>query len=204
MKDIGNTINITHKKKEELKMSVKKDGKKVLLGLLLLLGIGFAAVTTVLYINGTVNITPDTADFENNVIFHSVAVDSTSATAGTTASITANEGVAGKKIVFATHGLKNIGEEVTITYDIENTSQYDAALGSFTCTKTAGDNDWNTYLDITPTNGLNGTTLVKGDGTTTGISATDTLVVRMKRSFVGTPKSYTFECTMTANAVESN
>ena len=43
--------------------------KKYLLGGLLLLGIGFAAVSTTLYINGTVNIKADTQNFEENVIF---------------------------------------------------------------------------------------------------------------------------------------
>ena len=66
--------------------------KKYLLGGLLLLGIGFAAVSTTLYINGTVNIKADTQNFEENVIFKTATVDSESAAAGTTAAAACSTG----------------------------------------------------------------------------------------------------------------
>ena len=179
---------------------MKKNKKGLLIVLLLLMGIGFASASTILYITGTVSIKPDTQDFEENVKFHSVSVDETSAVAGTVASIEAKNEVEGKQISFTTHGLKNIGEEVTLTYTIENTSQYDAELGSLTCTKASGDDDWSTYLDVTPGNALSGTTLQKGNGTTTGISAEDTIKIKMIRSYKDTAKAYTFQCTMSATA----
>ena len=126
--------------------------KKYLLGGLLLLGIGFAAVSTTLYINGTVNIKADTQNFEENVIFKTATVDSESAAAGTTAEISSD----GKTITLTTHKLKSIDETVTLDYTIENKSQYAAELGALTCT--SEDSDLSTYIALTEKNTLNGTT----------------------------------------------
>lgn len=166
---------------------------KGLLGLLLLLGVGFAAISVTLYVNGTVSIKPDSDNFNQQVKFASVAVDSDSTTAGTTASIEDN----GKKIVFSTHALKTIGETVTISYSVINESQYSAKLGEITCEKTEGDDVWNSYLDLTPANGLNDVVLAKN-----ATSDTDTLVVTMKKSYVGNEKTYKFTCTLGATAQE--
>ena len=170
--------------------------KKYLLGGLLLLGIGFAAVSTTLYINGTVNIKADTQNFEENVVFKTATVDSESAAAGTTASISSD----GKTITLTTHKLKSIDETVTLDYTIENKSQYNAELGALTCTST--DSDWSTYIALTEKNALNGTTVAKST-----TSSADQVEIKMIRSFVGTAdsndKSFTFECTLPATARES-
>ena len=148
------------------------------------------------YINGTVNIKADTENFEENVIFKTVTVDSESATAGTTATISDD----GKTITVTTHKLSSIGETVTIDYTIENKSQYDAELGALTCTST--DSDWSTYIALTEKNALSGTTLAK-DTT----SSADQVEIKMIRSYVGTEesndKTFTFECELPATAKES-
>ena len=170
--------------------------KKYLLGGLLLLGIGFAAVSTTLYINGTVNIKADTQNFEENVVFKTATVDSESAAAGTTASISSD----GKTITLTTHKLKSIDETVTLDYTIENKSQYNAELGALTCTST--DSDWSTYIALTEKNALNGTTVAKST-----TSSADQVEIKMIRSYAGTAesndKSFTFECTLPATSRES-
>ena len=173
-----------------------RKNKTVALGGLLLLGIGFAAVSTTLYINGTVNIKADTQNFEENVVFNSVTVDSVSEAAGTEATIIED----GKKIEITTHNLKSIGEQVTIEYDIKNDSQYDAEIGELTCT--SEDTDWATYVSLTEANELNGETVAK-----TETSGKDNIVIEMVRSYVGTAdtneKEFTFTCSMNVNAKES-
>ena len=131
-------------------------GKFVLLALLLVLGVGFAAISVTMYINGTVSIKPDASNFSGNVKFKSVSIDAVSEAAGTVATLSSD----GKKIEFTTHVLKEIGEAVTLTYDVTNNSQYNAIIGNMTCTKTVGDDNWSEYINITPTNGLNGTTVI--------------------------------------------
>lgn len=163
----------------------------------LLLTVGFAAVTTTLIINGTINIVPDTQDFEEKVIFKTATVDPTSGTA-TIASD-------GKSITFTTHELKSIDETSTLTYTIENGSQYGAKIGDLTCT--SEDTAYTTYVEVTAGNALSGTTLAKG--TTSG---EDTVVVKLKRSYAGAEgvetgkdvaKTISFTCTMNVDAVES-
>lgn len=51
-----------------------KKKKGLVLGGILLLGIGFASISTTLYINGNVNISENTEDF--NVVFTKAVVDS--------------------------------------------------------------------------------------------------------------------------------
>ena len=109
--------------------------------------------------------------------------------------------------------MKNIGDEATLTYKIKNASQYDALIGSITCeaptseaateTETANANAYGKYLTVTPSNGLNGTTVAKG----TTSATSDTVKVVQKRSFVSTDtettKTITFKCTIPATAKEA-
>jgi hypothetical protein len=172
----------------------KKQSKLFVLAGLLFLGIGFASVSTTLYINGTVNTTTDVENFENNVVFNSVSVDATSSQNGTTAKITNN----GKTIEFTTHALSEIGETVTITYNIKNDSIFNAYLGSLSCS--SDDDDNYTYLEVNPANNIEWTTL-KHNG---GISDDDTIEIQMIRSYVGdTEKSFTYTCEIEAEAISS-
>ncbi len=155
---------------------------------ILLLAVGFAAVTTTLYINGTARIVPDTEGFASEVIFATADVDNESASA--------EIADAGKSITFTTQDLKNIDDQVVLTYSIKNDSDYNASLGELTCT--SEDPDYATYLTVTPANGLSGTTLNKG-----ATSDTDTVTVKMIRSYVGGEKEISFNCTIDATAQEA-
>ncbi len=171
--------------------------KKLLLGGLLLLGIGFAAVTTTLYINGTTNIKADTQGFEDKVVFKTVKLNDAESADAT---ISAN----GKTITFTTPALKSIGETATVKYTIENTSQYIAQIGSLTCTP--NEELANTYLSVVPANTLNTKTVARG-----ATSAEDTITVTMKQSYAGTAgttgpeeKSFTYTCNLSVSAQEAN
>ena len=181
-------------------MKKNKTAKTGIIVAILLLAVGFAAITTTLVINGTAKIVPDSENFEKNVIFTEAT-----ATEGATATISDD----GKTITFTTQEMKNIGDEATLTYKIKNASQYDALIGSITCeaptseAATANANAYGKYLTVTPSNGLNGTTVAKG----TTSATSDTVKVVQKRSFVSTDtettKTITFKCTIPATAKEA-
>ena len=126
----------------------KKQSRKSKMGVVvavLLLAVGFAAVTTTLYINGTIKIVPDTEDFEKNVFFSSAALDYSLASREDVAEITSTDTKSsvvieqgGKAITFATDSLNTIGESVTLSYKVMNKSQYKAALGQLTCKQVDG------------------------------------------------------------------
>ena len=179
-------------------MKKNKTAKTGIIVAILLLAVGFAAITTTLVINGTAKIVPDSENFEKNVIF-------------TEATATISDD--GKTITFTTQEMKNIGDEATLTYKIKNASQYDALIGSITCEaptsetatteETANATAYSTYLTVTPSNTLNGTTVAKG----TTSATSDTVKVVQKRSFVSTDtettKTITFKCTIPATAKEA-
>ncbi len=185
-------------------MKKNKTAKTGIIVAILLLAVGFAAITTTLVINGTAKIVPDSENFEKNVIFTDV-----SATEGATATVSED----GKTITFTTQEMKSIGDEATLTYKIQNKSQYDAVIGSIVCeapksetateSETANETAYTTYLTVTPSNGLNGTTVAKG----TTSATSDTVKVVQKRSYVSTDtessKTITFKCTIPADAKEA-
>ena len=154
--------------------------KKTILLVVLLLAVGFAAVTTTLFINGTTNIGTNKSDFDvyyskakvNGVEDNSVIQDDT-------------------HIVF-TQEMKKVGETYVLDYDVTNGSRnYDAEL-SMTCTES------NEYLSVTNV-----------FDTDTNLPATETrtgkLTIELIKGYVGeTTKEVTIECTINANAVERN
>ena len=156
------------------------------------LTVGFAAVSTTLYINGTATIKADTTDFENNVIF-------TAATAseGATASISDD----GKSITFTTQEFKSIGDTATLNYTITNNSNYKAEFDTpaVVCTANEGlETDYATYLTVTDGKALDGTTLDRN------ASDDDTLTVSLKQSYTGDEvKTITYTCTIDVDAVEA-
>ena len=154
--------------------------KKTILLVVLLLAVGFAAVTTTLFINGTTNIGTNKDDFDvyyskakvNGVEDNSVITDDT-------------------HIVF-TKEMKKVGETYVLDYDVTNGSRnYDASL-TMTCTES------NEYLSVTNV-----------FDTDTNLPATETrsgkLTIELIKGYVGeTTKEVTIECTISANAVERN
>ena len=152
--------------------------KKTILLVVLLLAVGFAAVTTTLFINGTTNIGTNKSDFDvyyskakvNGVEDNSVIQDDT-------------------HIVF-TQEMKKVGETYVLDYDVTNGSRnYDASL-TMTCTES------NEYLSVT--NAFDTDTTLPATETRTG-----KLTIELIKGYVGeTTKEVTIECTINANAVE--
>lgn len=113
---------------------MKGKTKKSILVLVVLLSIGFAAVTTTLTINGTLRLGANQDNFKDNLIFTKAELTysedvSTEAEEGENATISED----GKSISFTTRTLKNIGSVATLTYDITNNSQYTAEFTGITC-----------------------------------------------------------------------
>ena len=153
--------------------------KKYILIALLVLAVGFAAVSTTLIINGTANIKKNSDDFKvyyskalvNGIEDNSVVVDDT-------------------HLVFKTT-LDILGQSYVLDYDVTNSSkQYDAQL-TMNCT---GGNE---YL-----------TVVNTFNTTDNLLATDTrrgkLTLTLAKSYSGADLDVEIKCTLGANAVERN
>lgn len=191
-------------------MKSNKGLKTGIVVLVLLLAIGFAAVTTQLFINGTIRIGANETDFEQNVIFYNPsatgAADS-NVTGDTAASATIAD--AGKSITFETQILDVIGETATATFYVKNDSQYAATLGHMTCNfgnsyneNTAAGTKSNDYVTVTANDELYNVTIQpNGVSSTTG-----SVTVRLDKSYApsggSTSTSYTFTCRMTATASE--
>lgn len=170
-------------------MKKNKVSKTGIIVAILLLAIGFATVSTVLYINGVINIGPNTQDFEDKVIFKTAEIDNGYAV--TNAEIAQD----GKSITFTTPVMKSINEVYTLSYTIENGSQYDAVIGELTCVAKKDDPNAGligTYVTITPANALKDTELKSGD-----TSDSDTVTVKMIKSYAGdNDKTVEFTCTL--------
>lgn len=112
-----------------------RKNKKLMLAAILLLGIGFAAVSTTLYINGNVGITANEADFD--VKFTKATLD------GTDISTTAIS-EDGKTITYGTNDLSMVGDKSTLDFEITNNSElYDAEV-SIECSATGTKADYYT------------------------------------------------------------
>lgn len=192
-----------------MKKEKKNKSWKGILLIVLLLAIGFAAVTTTLYINGTINFGANNEDFEKNLIFSKAELtysDSTK-TPVTTGLIIKN----GKEIEFTTDKLTMIGETATLTYDIKNNSQYDADLAEIVCTvKNAAEadvtaavvtNKTGDYIKLDASN-------VAGILTKNNTKSDNTLTVTMIKSYVGTGSdtetTYKVHCEIAAEGVSAN
>ena len=118
---------------------MKGKTKKSIVILIVLLAIGFAAVTTTLTINGIIRIGANEDNFKKNVIFSEASlVYSDSSKSATDEEVQIiNDG---KEISFTTKRLTAIGETVSLKYKIQNNSQYTASLQGINCTVTNADN----------------------------------------------------------------
>lgn len=191
---------------------MKGKTKKSILFLVLVLAIGFAAVTTTLTINGTLRLGANQDNFKDNLIFTKAGLTysedvSTEVEEGENTTISED----GKSISFTTRTLKNIGSVATLTYDITNNSQYTAEFTGITCT-------------VTNSDGVDVTDAVKGNTDYITLDAKDftnesgnikikptekveghTLKVGMRKSFVGDETNnqtqYTINCTINASGL---
>ena len=183
-----------------------KKNKTIKLGLviaILLLSVGFATVTTKLNITGSASLKSNADEFEKNVVFANTDDKKPTLSISSSKTITEEPKVSddGKQITFTTPELDSINETVTLSYYVENKSQYDLSLGKMTCTATyngSGEAPTNAYVEVTPSNGYENQTLSQGTTDTA-----DTVKIKMIRSYVGEEKiSYNIACEMTATAIE--
>jgi len=188
--------------------------------LVLLLAVGFAAVTTQLVINGTINIGANTSDFIDNIQFYTATATGESEKSGeSSASVS---GTYSRVLTFTTQELDKIGEKSVLTYTIKNGSMYDALLGDMKCVFGSYDEDTfpssgaalsltdsTGHITIKSNNELSGTTLAKkpANGSYTS-SDSATVEVEMIKSYVGNgvdssenSKTITFSCMLSATAV---
>ena len=158
--------------------------KSMLIVAILLMSIGFAAISTTLIINGNAKVSENNEDF--SVIFTAASID------GNDVYTTAVDDT--KKIItFTTSELKTLNQTSILTYEVtNNSSNYDAEV-NVTCVPKEGTTAKYTSIK----NELaNDATIVKAKESVTG-----TLTVTLNKT---TTEEVTEEytCTITANAVE--
>lgn len=191
---------------------MKGKTKKSIVVLVLLMVIGFAAVTTTLTINGVIRLGANQENFKNNLIFNKAELtysDTNKTVAEGEVTIREDK----KGINFNTQELKNIGENVTLTYDVKNNSQYRAEFKGITCTVTNAEgtdvteavNNNTEYITLEYTKNKdaegNNAKISANGGVLTG----ETLKVTLRKSYVGTETTtttnYSVNCTINASGL---
>lgn len=191
---------------------MKGKTKKSIVVLVLLMVIGFAAVTTTLTINGVIRLGANQENFKNNLIFKKAELtysDTNKTVAEGEVTISEDK----KGINFNTQELKNIGENVTLTYDVTNNSQYVAEFTGITCTVTNAEgtdvteavNNNTEYITLEYTKNKdaegNNAKISANGGVLTG----ETLEVTLRKSYVGTETTtttnYNVNCTINASGL---
>lgn len=179
--------------------------KKSIVVLIVLLAIGFAAVTTTLTINGTIRLGAGADNFRKNLVFTKAVLSYSDSTK------TADEGDVsiideGRGIQFTTKTLTAIGESVTLTYQITNRSQYIADLEEIKCTvKNAESVDVTNKVVDTKTGDYIKLEADSVAGTLQkqGVTEDKNVKITMIKSYVGTASSndttYSVTCTIDAN-----
>ena len=153
-----------------------KNRKSILL-VVLLLAVGFAAVSTTLYINGSTNINPNQDDFD---VYYSDAYVNGEKDLSVITSDT---------VIEFTTTFEKINQKYTLEYEVTNASKnYDAELEMF-CT---GGNEY-----LTVTNEFDTNTILEARKSRLG-----TLIIEQTKSYVGEDLEVTIECTIDANAIE--
>ena len=187
---------------------MKGQTKKGIVILIVLLAIGFAAVTTTLFINGTIRFGSNGDDFAKNLIFTAANLTYSDSKKNTESSNTAKISEDGKSISFTVSTLKTLKEYATLTYEISNNSQYIAVLQDMSCTVKNGLNEDVTskvfnveqgdYISIIPE------TLKDIEIASKGKLSEKKLKITLVKSYIGTATSndtsYNVTCTINATA----
>lgn len=183
---------------------MKGKSKKYIIILIILLSIGFAAITTTLFINGTIRFGSNREDFEKNLIFTAAELTYSDPTKNTETSNTATISENGKSISFTVNTLKTLKEYATLKYEISNNSQYIAVLDDMTCTvdeivdSEVIKNVDSEYISITPEK-LSGIEIASKEKL-----SEKKLTITLAKSYVGTATSneatYNITCTINATA----
>ena len=109
-----------------------------LLVAVVVLGVGFAAVSTTLDINGKADVNPDAA-FKADIYFDSATANDS----GNTATVNPNDD---NKASFTANNLSGQGDSASFTYVIKNDGDLDATISVTACAVSVGDT---TIFDIT-------------------------------------------------------
>ena len=129
-----------------------KNRKHVVVAFLLvaamLLGVGYAALSDTLYVNGTLSVSAEDVQdtFEKEVYFKDAAKDSSSTGTGATADTITIEadtdGDVNDAVTFTVNSLKVVGEKAIFTFKIQNDND-------FAVTATPSANFTNAYFAVT-------------------------------------------------------
>jgi len=174
--------------------------KSILVAFLLVavmcIGIGYAAVSTVLNITGTANISHNQAEdaFGTEIYFSSVT--KTDGDKATDIHTTLTEG--GDKITFSVDSLKSVGDTRTFTATIANSGTLDATIKVTTSQVNVGAD----YFEITTDWGTETKNLGKAVNDTTPTTITITVTVRLKAAPTGAV-SGDFTMILTATSVDA-
>ena len=114
--------------------------KRYLLLMLVLLAIGFASTATYIIINSSILIGTKKIAFEDGVVFSDALVES-------------DKGIAniiddGKKIVFSSNGISEVGDTVVVSFEIANKSTLYDANAVINCISSDKSNKFNEYIEI--------------------------------------------------------
>ncbi len=185
-------------------MRKNKTAKMGIVVAILLLTVAFALISTNLTINGTASVQSNSNEFAQNVKFSTATGKEPYLTVNGTKSDenVPTVGADGKTITFTAPAFDTIGNNAELHYWIVNEStNYDAVLGSLSCTKQieGGTTPAEEYIEVTATNSLANTTIASGATS----SSDDSVKVQMIRSYTGeTTLSYKITCTISATGTE--
>lgn len=187
-------------------MKKSKNAKVGIIVALLLLVVGFAAVSAVLNLNGTINFTGNQDEFNENLVFvadtdedkHATISESSLGKTGGTVNVSPD----GKTLTFTTPVLDMVNETVTVSYYVENRGQYNAKFTKITCTPKTDNADLVQHIKVTPAKKYNGTTLAAMSGSTpTQTEEADTIEIKLDKTYSNEePASVIFECKLEADA----
>ncbi len=185
-----------------------RSAKIVIVVALFLLVVGFAAVSAKLTFNGTAQLKGNSTEFDKNLRFVGDSDENKKATIvssmnkeGITVQVSPN----GKQLTFNTPVFDTINETATVSYYVENRGQYDAILGTITCTATSANQELVDYIEIDPSTNYNGLTLAAGtDATPTQTEEAATITVKLKKTYASDEiGSVAITCNLPATAKEN-
>lgn len=157
-----------------------KKTQKILFLTILLLGVGFATVSTTLYVTGNVNVGVNEEDFD--IKFTKTVLDGTDTTE---TSISED----GKTVTFGTNDLSVVGEKSKLEFEVTNNStMYDAEV-SIEC---IAEGKKNHYYKITPE------VVEKIEAQTTETGSVEVELLKATTEDI----TEEFTCTLTASAIE--
>lgn len=168
---------------------MKKQNIKLLVFMaILLIGVGYAAISTTLTITGSASIQGDPTNFSSKIAFASASLVDVDGAAGTAS-------YDGRNLTFTTKTFTNLTQEATLTYTIKNESNYNVTIAAPTCSVT--DSNLAQYITITaPTSEV---ALNKNSTTDT-----QTIKVKMAKTYAEeTLQEVTINCTFNASASDA-